>query len=175
MRAALLLFVLLFFTGPGRAEELRTGERAPDFTITSLEGKPLKLSDLRGHRVLVYFWASWCGCAGDLPAWEKFYQNHRERNFELFAVAFDAHNPRHAESIYREHQVTFPRGIDRTDKLMAELGLTSVPSAMLVDADGVIRYVKLRGFQPRDKEIMAGLERVLEETAPGAAARDGGK
>ena len=61
---ALTLFVLssLIVTNasPGRAQKIKVGEPAPDFTVPSLDGKTTyRLSDFRGHRVLVFNWASW--------------------------------------------------------------------------------------------------------------------
>jgi len=45
---------------PGRAREVEIGEPAPDFTVPSLDGKTAyRLSDFRGHRVLIFHWASW--------------------------------------------------------------------------------------------------------------------
>jgi hypothetical protein len=44
----------------GRAEKIQVGEPAPDFTVPSLDGKTTyRLSDFRGHRVLIFNWASW--------------------------------------------------------------------------------------------------------------------
>jgi len=45
---------------PGNAQKIKVGEPAPDFTVPSLDGKTTyRLSDFRGHRVLVFNWASW--------------------------------------------------------------------------------------------------------------------
>ena len=64
MRALKLSFWALLLSvmnvTPGNAQKIKVGEPAPDFTVPSLDGKTTyRLSDFRGHRVLVFNWASW--------------------------------------------------------------------------------------------------------------------
>ena len=64
MRALKLLLLgavlIVMNVSPGKAQRIKVGEPAPDFTVPSLDGKnTYRLSDFRGHRVLVFNWASW--------------------------------------------------------------------------------------------------------------------
>ena len=64
MRALTFLFLgatlIVMNASPGRAQKIKVGEPAPDFTVPSLDGTTTyRLSDFRGHRVLVFNWASW--------------------------------------------------------------------------------------------------------------------
>jgi AhpC/TSA family len=64
MRASKILLLsvalIVMSASPGRAQKVKVGEPAPDFTVPSLDGQATyRLSDFRGHRVLVFNWASW--------------------------------------------------------------------------------------------------------------------
>src|SRR5699024_7889902 len=55
---------------------LEKGNRAPDFELTTMDGEKVKLSDYRGERVMLNFWASWCGpCRTEMPDMQKLYEN----------------------------------------------------------------------------------------------------
>ena len=56
------------------AELLKPGTVAPDFTLKDLDGLPVKLSELRGRRVVLVFWASWCpDCRAEVPDLKAMY------------------------------------------------------------------------------------------------------
>ncbi|WP_267902155.1 peroxiredoxin family protein [Lentibacillus cibarius] len=63
---------------------LQKGNIAPDFELTTLEGEQVSLSDYRGQRVVLNFWASWCPpCKAEVPDLQKFYEN---KDVEILAV-----------------------------------------------------------------------------------------
>ena len=63
------------------------GAPAPDFTLSTLEGDLITLSDLRGQVVLVNFWATWCGpCKLEFPALDDRYTHYRDQGFEILAI-----------------------------------------------------------------------------------------
>lgn len=64
--------------------------RAPDFTVTTLSGRTLKLSDLRGHVVILHFWASWCTpCIAEFPALVALANRMQDRGVVLLALSSD--------------------------------------------------------------------------------------
>lgn len=68
-------------------EGLQVGKKAPDFTLKTYNGKTVKLSDLKGKRVLLNFWASWCGpCEEEMPVMQKVYEELKEDQVEFVAV-----------------------------------------------------------------------------------------
>lgn len=115
------------------------GNFAPDFTLTTLAGKTVSLSDYRGRRVLINSWASWCGCRNDLPAWQKFYVEHGAQHFEILSVAVDIQGAAIVRPYVEKAGVTFPVAIDQTDILGRAFGLKFTPVSILVDELGIIR------------------------------------
>ena len=67
---------------------IEIGKSAPDFELTKLDGTNVKLSDLKGKKVILNFWATWCGpCQQEMPDMEAFYKEHKE-NVEILAVNY---------------------------------------------------------------------------------------
>ena len=71
----------------GESEAVEVGRTAPDFELTTLDGKTVRLSDFRGKGVLINFWASWCKpCRDEMPAIQRVYERHRDKGLEVLAV-----------------------------------------------------------------------------------------
>lgn len=67
---------------------IEVGKSAPDFELTKLDGTNVKLSDLKGKKVILNFWATWCGpCQQEMPDMEAFYKEHKE-NVEILAINY---------------------------------------------------------------------------------------
>jgi tetratricopeptide (TPR) repeat protein len=129
---------------------VRIGDPAPDLALLTLKGVELRLSDYRGKRVLIFVWATWDASRDQLAAWELFYQKHRAEPFELIAVAMDAVGKDVVRSFVDQARVTFPVAIDSADCLWDLLSFDHIPNGYYVDERGVIRYLKVGGFDIRE-------------------------
>ena len=68
---------------------LSIGSKAPDFELKTLSGENVKLSDYRGKKVMLNFWATWCApCKEEMPDMEEFYKQNGEE-IEILAVNID--------------------------------------------------------------------------------------
>jgi thiol-disulfide isomerase/thioredoxin len=69
-------------------QPMKDNAPTPDFALATPDGKKLSLKDFRGKIVLLNFWASWCvPCREEMPAMEKLYQEFKQKNFVVLAIA----------------------------------------------------------------------------------------
>lgn len=119
---------------------------APDFALRTLDGPNLRLKEQRGRVVMVNFWATWCGpCRVEMPHLVRLYEKYRASGFQLLGVNIDE-DPRQAANLAQKLGLTFPILLD-TDKRVSRLyDLSTMPSTVLIDRDGKVRYVH-RGYR----------------------------
>lgn len=131
------------------------GNMAPDFTENDTANKPLSLSGLRGHYVLVDFWASWCHpCRMENPNLVKQYALYKDKGFQVLSVSLDDHADRWKEAINQDglpwlHVSDLKGWNNAACKLYA---IRAVPSSFLVDPQGKIVATGLRG-EDLDKRL----------------------
>lgn len=144
MKNVMLVVLLMCSTLLGAKE---VSGPAPDFTLASASGKNIKLSELRGEVVMVNFWASWCGpCREELPLLDALYQQYRDYGFTLLGVNVDE-NRGAADKLLEQIPVSFPVLYDPTSAVSELYQVDAMPSTILIDRDGNLRYLH-RGYKP---------------------------
>lgn len=132
----LVLLASLAACAPLPASEPVVGALAPDFTLPMLDGSTLRLSELRGQRVLLNFWATWCGpCREEMPAIEARYN---QGDFAVVAINF-AESNQQVQGFLAEIGVELPVALDRDGAVQELYRVRGYPTSFLVDAQGVIR------------------------------------
>lgn len=125
------------------------GERRPapsEVTVRTLEGKRLRLGDLRGRVVLVNFWATWCPpCRLEMPGFQDVYEEYRDRGFTVLGLTTESAPRSEIRSFLDEHGVTYPVARASAEEERAFGGITALPTSFLVDRRGRIRHT-VRGF-----------------------------
>lgn len=117
------------------------GQIAPDFTLRSTDGDTISLSDLRGHVVLVNFWATWCvPCKQELPAIDKVARRYAQQGFAVLGVD-DRDQDDDVIAFARQIGVSFPLLLDSKGATAGRYHLVGVPTSFLIDRNGVIRAV----------------------------------
>lgn len=112
---------------------------APDFQLEALDGSRVKLSDLRGHPVLINFWATWCGpCQLEMPLIEQYYQKYQP---DLIVLAVDNDEPKSdVQAFATNHNLTFPVLLDPGAKVEDLYQVRAFPTSFFVDKSGTILY-----------------------------------
>lgn len=133
---------------------------APDFTLKSRSGENIRLSELRGQVVMVNFWASWCGpCRQEMPLLDDLYEQYQDYGFELLGVNVDE-NTADAEALLARIPVSFPILFDPQGSLSKAWAVDAMPSTVLIDRDGMVRYLH-RGYRSGEEKIYAEKLRAL--------------
>jgi peroxiredoxin len=135
----------------GTAPAISTGP-APDFTLKTMDGPNLRLQEQRGRVVMVNFWATWCGpCRQEMPQLNKLYEKYRGSGFVLLGVNVDD-DTRNAASVAGKLGVKFPVLLDTDKAVSKRYDLATMPSTVLIDRDGKVRYVH-RGYRDGFEEM----------------------
>jgi peroxiredoxin len=138
----------------------KTGDHFEDFTQLNASGKKVALSDIKGKYVLLEFWASWCGpCREANPGLVKTYHRFKDKGFAILGVSLDENKAGWLKAI-EDDSLAWENISDlKGDKNEAAMiyGINAVPSNFLINAQGTIIAVNLRG---------ASLEKKLEELLP---------
>ena len=147
----------MLFVASAAIPAIAPAAAAPDFTLRTMSGPNMRLAEQRGRVVMVNFWATWCGpCRQEMPQLDRLYQKYKSSGFVLLGVNVDD-DTRKAADVAGKLGVSFPVLLD-TDKAVSKLyDLSTMPSTVLIDRDGKVRYVHrgyLTGYEDNyDKQI----------------------
>lgn len=138
--AVLALFLALALRyAAGQQRVAQPDAAAPDFTLETLEGAALALSELRGRPVLLNFWATWCPpCRDEAPALQAVHERYGDR---LQVLGIDQKEGRDAvDGFRRRFGLTYTLLLDSTGAVAERYGVRALPESWLVDAAGVARF-----------------------------------
>lgn len=118
------------------------GEKATDFTLKSIDGQEVTLSDFRGRYVVVDFWASWCDpCRRGVPAMKEIYAKYRDKGLEIIAVSQDNDAEMWRKAVEEDqsgwiHLIDEPVEGKEAMRVGSAYGVRSIPSYFLIDKEG---------------------------------------
>jgi len=125
---------------------------APDFTLKSIEGENLKLSEYRGEVVLINFWASWCGpCLQEMPILSELHDKYKALGFTVLGVNVEEDSGK-ARKLLLELPVSFPVVLDNESVVSKQYNVVAMPSTVLVDRNGNMRYLH-KGYKPGLEDV----------------------
>ncbi len=125
-------------------------EKAPDFALKNLNGETVKLSDLKGKKVMLNFWATWCPpCKAEMPEIEQFYQKSGN-DVEILAVNLDPQAD--VKGFADKNNITFPILLDAEDSVNRQYEIISIPTTFFINSDGVIQNRFVGGMKLEDIE-----------------------
>jgi peroxiredoxin len=160
---ALFLGVMSYLVVTYRFAPVRVGMVAPDFSLKTVDGAPIHLSDYRGKVVMLNFWATWCKpCKQEMPSMEMMYEGMKQKVAGKFAlIAVNENNMFYSSKVapfLKSHNIHFLIPLDPFSKLDHLYKITGVPETFIIDQNGVVAQ---HVIGPRNWIVRQNLEEVL--------------
>lgn len=136
-----------FVIAQGEEEEveaevgLEKGNLAPDFELQTLDGETVSLSDFRGEKVMLNFWATWCPpCRAEMPDMQKFHEN---TDIVILAVnLLETENSRkNVPDFVEEFGITFRVPLDEDSSVANRYKIQPIPTSFMIDSEGKVHNV----------------------------------
>jgi peroxiredoxin len=128
----------LWALGPESGGHALASAELPDIVLPDRNGRDFALRSLRGTKVLMVTWASWCGCRSDLSGWRKLREELNPQGLEVVSVALDTEGGSAAGRWIDKAKTTHPALIDEEHLVAEQLGVVNVPSGIWIDEYGMI-------------------------------------
>lgn len=125
---------------------------APDFTLPTLQGETVSLSDYQGKVVLIDFWATWCDpCLQEMPELVHLYEEKKDQGFEILAVSIDGpETAAQVSTVVQQKKMPFPILLDEESTVVERYNpKVRLPYTAVLDREGSI-LLKRAGYQPGD-------------------------
>jgi len=122
------------------------GQKAHDFTLPTLDGTEVSLSQFRGQPVLINFWASWClPCREEMPELIRSYETHKAEGFMILGLNLNYSDTlQDVQAFVSEFHMTFPVLLDKDGQVAGRLyQIPGVPTSIFVNRDGTIERVQV--------------------------------
>lgn len=131
------------------------GNLAPDFTLPTLEGDKLTLSEYRGQKIILNMWASWCPpCIAEMPDMQEFYTNHQTDGIEILAINMteSEKNIENVSKFIEDFSLTFPIVLDEKSQVADLYQVTTIPTTYILDSKRRVEQ-KIVGPMTYDKMV----------------------
>lgn len=133
---------------------LEQGDQPPNFELETLDGEKVQLSDLKGKKVILNFWATWCPpCREEMPEMQKFYEEYGDE-VEIIALNATATESKEGDvhDYIEEFGYTYPVLLDTDGTVVENYRVFSMPTSFFIGTDGLIQQPPHIG--PMDYEFM---------------------
>ncbi len=152
---------------------------APDFSLESLDGATMRLSDFRGKAVLLNFWATWCGpCKIEMPWFVDLQNQYRSQGLQIVGVAMDDGSKEDISKFAKDMGVNYPILIGKESVGEQYGGVPALPETFLIGRDGKVvdKIIGLKGKAEIEDAIKKALDtQPAKSQASALAGRENGR
>ena len=172
--AAAMLYIGVHHARRSGAPRLAQSSVAPDFSLESLDGKNLRLSDLRGKAVLLNFWATWCSpCKIEMPWFVDLQKEYGSQGLQIVGVAMDDASKEDISKFAKDMGVNYTILLGKESVGDQYGGVPALPETFFIGRDGKIvdKIIGLKGKGEIEEAIQKALNtRPANNQASAAAA-----
>lgn len=155
-KKALILFIILFLAPTSYGSwaamalmGLRPGDPAPDFQVTTLDGKEISLTNLKGKTAILAFWKRGQGSSEKtLADLERIYQEYKAKGVIVVAINADNAPEQEIRRIGSAQNLSYPLARDEGLKAYGRFGVMVLPTTLVIGPEGKLEYY--RSIHPRD-------------------------
>jgi len=156
-----LLTAYILRPGVGSDSLIRKGSKAPEFTLTTEEGKRISLGDFRGSVVFLNFWRTDCvPCAAEMPDMETVARIFEGRKFHMMPVSLDRDSSE-VSRFYQEHNLTMPAYLDADQNLASLYNILGTPETFIIDPEGTVAQYYVGQQKWASPEMLARLDKLI--------------
>src|SRR5260221_13230107 len=110
---------------------------APDWQLTDVEGKLVKLSDFKGKVIILDFWATWCPpCRAEIPGFVAIQKKYADKGFTMVGVSLDQQGPSVVKSFMRSFGMNYPVVMANQQIVINYVGITAIPTTFVMYRQG---------------------------------------
>jgi cytochrome c biogenesis protein CcmG/thiol:disulfide interchange protein DsbE len=148
-----------------------TARPAAQFTLESMDGEQVDLSELRGKVVLVDFWASWCApCRQEAATLKQVYQEYAGQPVEFIGVnIWD--RQKDAIQYVSDFGIPYPNGVDESGTIAIDYGVRGIPEKFFIDSNGMVQHKFVGPMHP--EALRSTLDKLLASRASGKLSSTG--
>ena len=163
-----LLAAVGFASADGPGPDSLKGQPAPDFSLKTLDGAQVKLSELKGNVVVVDFWATWCPpCRASLPHIQRLANDKAlaEKGLKVLVVN-DKEGTDKIVPFMKQNHYTFTVPMDRDGNTLRAYRVSGIPTTMVIGRDGIVKAAFV-GYNPSDggRAVDQAVHEALQENA----------
>ncbi len=135
------------------------GMTAPNFNLTTLQGKPISLAQFKGHPVILDFWASWCGpCKEEIPFWNTLQKKYAAQGLQIIGISEDS-QAAPVRKYLATHAMDYPVAMDQ-GALATSYGMPfGLPTTFFIGRNGEIS-ARVEGLEGQD-ELQYRIQKIL--------------
>lgn len=141
------------------------GDKAPDFTCTTIDGKTISISELKGKVVLVNFFATWCNpCVREMPYLQSdVFEKIKTDEFFMIAIAVEQQvNDVTKFKNTKGKGVGFPMAVDPDGNIYKLFATQSIPRTFVIDKEGIVKWESGGLSNPQFQDLISLIQKELE-------------